>query len=572
MADPRDLYRPDTTQQFRPDATGTITPNATPPSLNVVPGLMPEKSVTDQGMQALQSFMPALDQYMAKQEKQYSEDELQRGREAALKQAMEYGDAVRQGKLAPNQSKWFMKGYKAQYGEALGQTWNAEAKAAWMGSDAKNSDDPNAAANFLRDFTAKKLSTAAGMDPDVRAGLLPQLSNMHASIMAAQAEYSAKQTYDNNLTVLGTNIASDIDAFLNSHGTMSQAELFAKIKQRDAAGRLQGVSNDDMNQLVAQAFAQKAREAGSTALLNVVKQYPTVGNNPKFLGVIRGAQDAIENKALARANLAMAQEARMIRINGQRALMNAVDQLVAQKAAGVEPHITNDMLATFKASGNPEAFMSGLKFAQEQRQEFEKPTPQETATVLGRVLNAGPNGALDEFNVMMGEGLIKGTQFAGTVAGWVKQVHDEHIQSSKPYTEGTSRIKSLANAAEMGKAMINPDAVNEAVSGFQHDFVIWRASHPAATDTEVDAVKNDMIARYTEQLNEFKMMGDHAGEWKPGAIKETPESSLTGTYQPFHHQSTDDLIKMLGPNAGSVTQPYGQGTIRKTPMKPNQKP
>lgn len=508
MADPRDFYRPDTSQNFRPDRAVGITPATSAPALNMIPGVLPAQlSTTDQGLGALKTLMPELDQFIAKKDKEYSESEIQAGREANLKEAMEYGAAVKAGKIAPNQSKWFMKGYKAQYGEATGQQWALEAKTAWMQSEAKNSDDPNAAASFIRDFTAKKLGSIAGLDPDVRAGLLPQLSNMHGAVMAAQAEYSAKLVYDKNLELLGTNVVSDIDAYVKSHGTMPMAELFAKIKSRDAAGRLQGVNNDDLNKTIVDAFVQKSREANSVSLLKVVQQYDKIGNNPKYLGAIRSAQDAIENKQIALDNRAMAVEARNYRLNGQRITMGAFDTLMKQKAAGQEPHLTDDIVAAIRKSGNGEAGIAVMKLFQDQGEEDRKMTPAEIQMTFNRVSQAGPQEALKEVNLMMGEGHIRskeGAQFAFNLA---KQFQDQHITSSHPYTEGTSRLQSLARQDQMGPAMINPAAANEAVTAFQRDFVVWKSQHMEATDAEVDAMKNRLIDMYSSQLESYKMTG-----------------------------------------------------------------
>jgi hypothetical protein len=69
---------------------------------------------------------------------------------------------------------------------------------------------------------------------------------------------------------------------------------------------------------------------------------------------------------------------------GQRALMNVVDGLFAQKAAGQKPTLTNEMIAGLKLSGNPESSIAALKLFEEEETKFEKPTPQETAAIYTR--------------------------------------------------------------------------------------------------------------------------------------------------------------------------------------------
>lgn len=544
MADPRDFARPDTSQQFRPDRAEQIRPNATPPSVTPVPGINPDFSATDQGLKGLGTLMPELNQFIDRKDRENSEAEIQAGRQKQLELAMDSAEAVRQGKLAPNQSKWFMKGYKAQYGELLGDQWALEAKTAWMGGEAKNSDDPTAAATFLRDFTAKKLGSAAGMDPDVRAGLLPRLANMHSAIMSAQAEYSSQQVYEKNLEIVGQLIAGEIDTFINAHGNMSMEELFTRVKSRDAAGRLQGVKNDDLNKAVVQAVISKARETGSTSLLNILKKYPTVGNNPKYLDTIRSAADAIESKALARASHAMAIEARNIRVAGQRAFATVFDTLLKQREQGIRPHLTAENIDLLKKSGDAETGVKALKLMEDQGSEFDKPRPQEMVAMY-KALAAAPEGRrYSEVEVLIDSGLVRDRETARLALGIAKQLDDEKIQSHSAYTEGTSRIQRLADQTAMGPTQIDPTAVNEATSAFQRDFTIWMATHPGATNVEVDKQKNDLIDKYLQQLSPYKLM-EGGQAYKRGTIQPEADKPQQGGQQNLKTLTDEQLLQML---------------------------
>lgn len=556
MADPR-FSRVEAGQNFRPDRSIGITPTASAPGLTVVPGVLPEQiSLTDRATSALGTFMPTLEKYADKQEKEYTEAELLAGREAALSEAKEYGEAVRSGKLAPNQSKWFMKGYKAQYGENIGTEWATEAKTAWMQSPEKNSDDPTAAATFIRDFTANKLKTVAGLDPDVRAGLVPKMSAMHGAVMSAQAEYSAQQVYSKNLELFGTGITNDIQEYIAAGGKMTTEALFAKIRTRDAGGRLQGVNNDDLNKTIAEAIAQKAREHGSLSLLKVGQQYDKIGNNPKYLGIFRGAEDAITNKALAQETRALAVEARNVRVMGQRALMNVFDGLLNQREKGEAPTLTNEMIKGLRLSGNPEAGMAALKLMQDQRQEFDKASPAEIAAIYNRLHQAGPDGAFAEADLLVTEKTVRSPEAARMAYTLAKEFADNRITESKPYTEGTSRLQGLGRLDIMGTATINPNAVNEAVESFQRDFVIWRSQNPKATTQEVDKMKNQLIDEYSQKIDQYKMMSGDGSDFKRGAIRGQPSAApAPRPAAPASAPNTSPRITPPRPSQATTPQP-----------------
>jgi len=185
----------------------------------------------EDGIKALSGIEPTLNNFIGERVANEKIVDTDKARADALSSALEYSAAVKAGKIAPTNSKWYMEAYKHQYGEVLADQWKAEATTAWSTNPDRNSDNPNAADAFIQKFTADKLASV-GNDPHVLAGATPKLAQMGASMREAQAAYTNKQVTEKNLENFGTLVSTDVDAYTKARGTMSDATLRDNIKER----------------------------------------------------------------------------------------------------------------------------------------------------------------------------------------------------------------------------------------------------------------------------------------------------------------------------------------------------
>lgn len=501
MADPRDFYRADTTQQFRPDRQVGITPRAQAPGIVAVPGLLPAPTVTDKGLSVLAQLAPELEGIAAQRQRELSEEEIQAGREAALREAKEFGDAVREGKIAPNQSKWFMKGYKLQYGENLGQQWAMEAKVAWESSEAKNSDNPNAARDFLTQFTQEKFKTAAAMDPDVRAGLMPNLGRAHSTIMAAQAEYSAIKVREQHLENVGVAISNDLD--LLAAGKMTRADFLKTLESRDKQGILMGINKEDMTKSIVQAVTNKARSSNSMGVLKILDDYRFVGKNPKYASAIRAAEDGIISRSAALESQAWTREQRARQERERVGMTHIFDALYDQHSRGEEPRLTPDIVATMKSVGTPQAFSQTLSMFNTMKDKAQEMDVKEVNRTTMDVIQAGPQ-ALARLDYLVESGQVKNLAVYGQLRSIAQAAVD--LTNDRTFVDFTQRVKTYADKAEVGKAMIDPYAGEKVTNEFRYRYIQWVRNNPSADQNDRDIFAQKLSEQMFKAVDQYKLM------------------------------------------------------------------
>ena len=138
-----------------------------------------------------------------------------------------------------------------------------------------------------------------------------------------------------------------------------------------------------------------------------------------------------------------------------------------------------------------------------------------------------------------------------------REITDRHIQSDPLFTSRTQALTHVQRQGQYGAALIDPAATSDAVNGFQRDLVIWSANHPQATDQERVSARNEILQRYQQQLDGYKMGEDY----KRGAIQPQAAQHSRSTRPGCPPKTSSGP---LGPNPGTVTSP------RITP-RPNQK-
>lgn len=501
MADPRDYARPDAGQNYRPDRSVGVAPAAASTGLNVVQAIGPQpNSVTDQATKALSGLMPALEAIAEKQTKQQTEEELQAGREAALAQGVEYAEAVSSGKLPANQSPFFMKGYKTQYGENLGQQWAMEAKVKWEQSAEKNSDDPTAIRAFLTSFTQEKLKTAPSQDADIRAGMLPYLGKAHGALIAAQTEYSGKKVQEQHLENVGIAIMTDLD--LLGSGKMTRDQFLKSLEGRDAAALSIGVNKDDMTKSIVAAVTDKARRTGNMSVLKILDDYKFVGKNPKYAAAIRGAEDAIISRAASNESRAWTAQQRARQVREDTGLTAIYDKFFDQLRNGEDVRITPQIATDAKAIGTSAALPQVMAFFKTMKDQSQETPVKEQDRMANAILNAGPQG-LAALTYLVTTDQVKGTKTYDYLRRIAETGRD--LTNDRVFLDHTQRIFQYGQRTEYGKAIINPMAVEKTMNEFRYRYTQWVSQNPATDPQQRDQYAAKLSDEMKKTLDTYKL-------------------------------------------------------------------
>lgn len=523
MADPRSFNRDQSADAFSPH-TSLQTPGGGGTFIAA-------PAVTDgglgEGIKALAGIEPALGAFVEARSAEQKERDTTAGRDAALVSAMEHGEAVRTGRIPANQSKWFMIGYKHQYGEVLGEKWTAEAKAAWAVNPDRNSDSPGAADEFIRKFTEEKLASGAGADPYVRSGLTPKLAHMQTVIRTAQAEWSAKQVTEKNLENFGQLVSGDIDAFINGRGAVSEAQLREAITARDRQARLMGVDNDAINKEIVQAFVNKARETGSFAMLKTLRGLEHIGNNPKYGAAIRVAEDAIVARAASNESRAWTAEQRADKVAAKAGLSSAMGWIIENPGKPLP-----DELRRVLNRIDPKALVDAEAYRNTDSKNHQQMTPAQIYNVERQVHAAG----LDAENVagrLILSGAVPDPAEAKRILAESRAVGQ--ITSEKEYTNLGARVKELATTAFItGKeVMLDPQAIGDGIYGAEREYIRWRRANPMASDMEKHVKAEELQSFFIKQIKSYSKISaslptdyDGAAGNAPGTPRPPPPPKL----------------------------------------------
>lgn len=539
MADPNAVRRP--TPDFNPQVG--FNPNSNPAGSSFNPVLAPRTSSLDEGLRALMQLEPKLDAFMAKADKEQEEKDTAAGREAALKEALSYGDAVKQGKISPTQSKWFMKGYKSQYGETIGQQWALEAKTAWSEGEAKNSDDPEAAKKFIQNFIHTKLQDPASQDEDVRAGLLPLLRNTGSTIMAAQAEYQAKKVKETHLDNVGIAISNDIDLF--RQGKMSRDQLLQSIQQRDSAGLLMGIDKEDMKKTLVAAFTEKAKVTGDASLLTTLKSIPFIGNNPKYAAAISSADLHITSKSAAEESRAFTRQQRARAEQERVGMLNIYDMLSAKSLKGEKIVPSAELYAAARATGNPQAFVAVNAFIDKMNENSQKDDPQVVKDAMLQVARGGPNA------MQIAEDLIQSkindkTNIA-TLISYARTA--ESFQNDRSFW---GPAQEILNTGPKGMDGTPATVTRDAADKYQTMYLEFLNTNPKATESEkmkfaVEAKRMLVETLTPHMLGGGRVIGGGVSVDLPAilASSKTAEEALSKVPKPALQALTDEQLRAI---------------------------
>lgn len=322
------------------------------PSINFRPAASPvdtfvrpaEDNSTRALVDALSGLQPQLKGYLTEAREEKKQSDIDEGRAAALKNALEWGAAVSQGLVDPQSSEWFMKAYKEQYGRVLGQKVIAEAEAEWFNSEGFNSGDTASFEPFA-DSVRKKYITD-GMDADTLAGLIPVLDNGMSSLRSTHVRNSAEIIRKNALENWSTDAANQIDEIFKTGSFSSEADyqaIYDKLGVLEAHAKVAGyvATPSDLNNIMVDLLITKAVETNDTRYLKVLENHR--GNMSAGLTLygrekIAGARSAIQTSRNAAYARSVAADAAALTLRQNEAEGEQVALIMEAVSKGEDPN------------------------------------------------------------------------------------------------------------------------------------------------------------------------------------------------------------------------------------------
>jgi hypothetical protein len=429
---------------------------------------------------ALSDLQPTLRQYQQEARKEMRAEDIEAGKRAALESAIEWGEAVRSGKVPPTASKWFMKAYKEQYGRILGSKLRAEAEFEWSQWEGRESGDPEAIKGWLGDFQRKALKGVK--DTDVLLGLLPEIEGTVTSLTTAHARHSADVLSQRNLELIGIEVGQQLDTLWSEEirdGVWDPTRINDKLSDIETRAKLQGVAGSDLNDMLIQAVTMKAKELNDPRILEVLDTHR--GNHSAGL-TLRGREAIERAKAEIVADWA-ASESRAW-TQHQRAARAEADRIKGElvRAALEDPTTPLDkaMLAQLSAL-DPDAVSGVLGLARGLAGDSERMSPGEVAGAYWLVLN-DPDPMMAVLR-MAASGELRDPQLAKSLIGYAEGRAGASFLTLPAVARAEQRLTDYFPKTEFNMPK-DPAGLANAQFEFVQAMADFQAKNPSASPTE----------------------------------------------------------------------------------------
>lgn len=437
-------------------------------------------------------------------------------------------EGIRTGKIPPQYSPAFVRGYKNAQGNVAGgqlrQKYN-EAFDAWEG---KNSDDPEAYDKFLGDFLKGNLGTE---DPDVLKGLLPAVKEIQANGRSRYIEYRAEQTYNGSLQ---TNVASanqaiddaDDAGLANEKGTDYSA-LWGNINKRREAFLSTGGKPEDFDKTMLDAIGLKVVEKQDPGLMKFFDQ-KVPGKDYTYADTPYGAkmkQATLENLEVISRRKTVEEDATTKAADKQAeeaATRNALEWIITDPTKPLPEGLIEQgtkAIPDFRA-----------KVAQWQKNLNDVPTDARVmSTVTSDVINGGGEAAVIK---AFQQGAITKREDVSSLLALAKSVTDNKDRITQAL--GSTEAKQISDALRIRTIGVNelgdplPGMSNEGLEAdydFKRLLSEWVVRNPDASLQEQSAY----IAQVGKSLLGNVTRPDEM-EGKPGTYSRDPKSGFDNPY------------------------------------------
>lgn len=452
-------------QQVR--GTAQLNPVAGPVDAFVAPG----KNRLLEFAESLGKVSAPLQEFIAQRAEKANKEDILRGQAAFYADNADgMAEGVRTGRIPPQYSPAFVRGWKLAQGSVAGGNLREQFAAEYDAWEGKNSDDPVAFDTFYQDFLRRNLDPNS--DPAVLEGLLPSVREIEANGRSRHIEHRAKHVYDGALEAGTAGVAQDVDAanaagLTDPEGTDYNG-LFGNIFKRREAFTSTGGSAEDFDKKIIDAVSLKVIETRDPGLLKFFDQ-TVPGKAYKYGDTDYGAkvkQATIENlEVIARRSETeqAQQDTKEAKAAEDRITQQTMEILVADPGAD----IPDGMLR------QAEKYMPDFRYKVVQwREAFNKgfTDEQDLKAVYTDILNGGGTGAVSK---AWGNGVFGRPEDLNAAMTFARSFEDNRSKISDAIASPTA--KDLLGAIDVrtkGKTDIGEPIGGMSNEGFeaQYDF------------------------------------------------------------------------------------------------------
>lgn len=243
--------------------------------------------------QGLSQFNPSLNRFLAQTTQAQSEADAQSAKDQAIKTGLTYQQAVQQGIVSPDQSGYFMNGWKEIDGQNAATTAVGNMQTQWQtdGKAGMSSDQ------FNNWFQQQASSVTQNADPATLSGMAPVLQRAKAALWDTQSKQNGQNAWNGMQDAFGTQVGNTIDQYRQqvkqSGGSFDPQQaaqmIYGTPAGTDGTGGSQGITGlpkfvgmdtKTVDSLVANAVQAKAVQYRDPDILQTLNQNRPDSKNP----------------------------------------------------------------------------------------------------------------------------------------------------------------------------------------------------------------------------------------------------------------------------------------------------
>lgn len=486
-----------------------IQPQATPVDSYVRVAEPPKSSLWGLA-EGLEKFDAGLQTFLNEKRQKQADDDAIKG-EAAFYQnnSKGYAEGVRNGTIPASASKPFRQAYKKAEGNALGRRLAGDMAVAYELWDGKNSTDPTQFDGWFSNYVSTNLKDVT--DPEVLAGVLPQLRQSAENLHATNLKGIADKVYSDGVKAHVASATVRLDE-LNTLGIetkegVSYDQIWQDITKEREAAISSGVRSDDFDKELVEMISSKALEHGDPAIMQLLdrklpgKNY-AIKDDPQFRDKRKQTEDQLIQMAIKQESEA---DERQRREDAKRLIeirSGAIEQIFKDPDAPIPEEVLKE---GSKLDGNFRIDILNARKAVTESGGIED--PREVAEVYRKIAEGGGSKVVMD---AMRSGVLKGS--FKEAYNFAKAVEDSNGRGTKILSDGnTQRIRDAIykrTAVDQNLNMLDPTGWSDdglaAVVDLERSLIQWEQANPDATPLERSAAINKIGKEILGNINEYR--------------------------------------------------------------------
>lgn len=496
-----------------------LRPVAAPVDTYVKPG----PSQLEQLAESIKPISKELQVYFDNKAAKAKEEDEIRGKAAYYGENREViAQAVREGKVPPQYSPAFMRGFKNSQGDVAGSRLQADFLRDYNAWDGKNSEDPEAYDAWATKWLEGRMGTD---DPEVLRGLMPHVKTMVDGGFAMHTKYKADQIYDGSLNsnIAGANQSIDdltSDGLARPEGTDYKAVFGAIASRRDAwvAG---GGKPEDFDKSMIDAMSNKILTTRDVGLLKWFDE-KVPGTDYTYGQHAYGAKTKMEtvNALEVRVRQAETEERQQTTAADKKAKEATERQAVEILMIDPNAPIPKE-LVELGMKYNPQYSIEVAEWRKKLAEGYTDPAKMQE--VYRKVMDGGGYGAIQE---AMSAGVFGRTEDLTAAYNFAKGYEGASGKINEVFESGS--VKNILNAIDIrtkGKTSMDDPIAGLSDEGLQaqHDYrrmlMEWAVANPEASLMEIEKFAAEAGKSVLERITPSEEFGE-AGKYE--APKEQP--------------------------------------------------